>query len=81
MARNSRERKIAALARELAIDPDKLPEILPRLSELTEDEESRRGKQLNVLSLHDFLETSFPERESLLSPKEGDRAGTDTEEQ
>jgi len=68
VARNSRERKIAALARELAIDPDKLPEMLPRLSELTEDEESRRGKQLNVLSLHDFLETSFPERESLLSP-------------
>jgi hypothetical protein len=68
VARNSRERKIAALARELAIDPDKLPEMLPRLSELTEDEESRREKQLNVLSLHDFLETSFPERESLLSP-------------
>ena len=68
VARDSRERKIAGLARELAIDPDKLPEMLPRLSELTEDEESRRGKQLNVLSLHDFLETSFPERESLLSP-------------
>ncbi len=68
VARKSRERKIAALARDLAFDPDKLPLLLPRLSELTEDEESRRKKQLHVLSLHDFLETSFPEQESLLSP-------------
>jgi hypothetical protein len=67
--KKAREQKIAGLARELALDPGNLPELLPRLSELTEDEELRQaGKQLKVLSLQELLETSFPEREKLLSP-------------
>lgn len=67
--RKARERKIAGIAHELSIDPGNLREIIPRLSELQEEEQCREaGKLLKVLSLQELLQTTFPERESLLFP-------------
>lgn len=67
--RKARERTIAGIAHELAIDPGNLREVFPRLSELHEEEPGREAeKRLKVLSLQELLQTSFPERESLLSP-------------
>lgn len=67
--RKARERKIAGIAHELAIDPGNLREVFPRLSELQEEEQCREsGKLLKVLTLQELLQTTFPERESLLSP-------------
>lgn len=69
VSRKARERKITGIAHELALDPGNLREVFPRLSELYDEEESRETrKQLKVLSLQELLQTSFPERDSLLSP-------------
>lgn len=67
--KRARERKIGSMAHELAMDPGSLQKILPRLSELREEEQnSEPGRQLKVLSLQELLQISFPERENLLFP-------------
>lgn len=69
VGRKARERKINRLAYELVIDPGNFREVFPCLSELQEEEQFREpGKRLKALSLQEILQTSFPERESLLSP-------------
>lgn len=69
MNRKTRERKVGRLARELAVDPGNLQNLFLRLSILHEEEQCQDArKQLNVLNLGQLLQTSFPEREHLLSP-------------
>ena len=69
MNRKTRERKVGRLARELALDPGNLQNLFLRLSILHEEEQYQDArKRLNVLNLGQLLQTSFPEREHLLSP-------------